>query len=145
MVKVPRLSFVVKASTSALLLVIVAQARADCLPYEPATVTLAGKLERKTFPGRPNYESVAKGDEAETGYYLVLRSGICTVASSYSPEAEAKKNIRLIQIVLDKDGYTKLRPDLGRTVRLRGQLFAEHTGHHHAPLLLRFEGAENDR
>ena len=43
------------------------RAPGECLLYEPQIVSLAGTLRRKTFPGRPNYESVARGDEAETG------------------------------------------------------------------------------
>jgi hypothetical protein len=37
----------------------------QCLSYAPASVTLTGALTSKTFPGRPNYESIEKGDEPE--------------------------------------------------------------------------------
>jgi len=42
-------------------------AAAVCLAYAPFRVSLSGTLERRTYPGHPNYESIALGDEAETG------------------------------------------------------------------------------
>lgn len=42
-----------------------------CISYAPDAV-VAGTLERHTFPGRPNYESIAKGDEAESGFYMCV-------------------------------------------------------------------------
>jgi hypothetical protein len=117
----------------------VASAISPCLRYEPDTVAVTGTLARKTFPGRPNYESVAAGDEPETGFYLELAAPICTVAS---PDSSADNNgalqgVRLVQLVLDSAGYARLRPSVGRSITLRGTLFAALTGHHHAPLLLR--------
>ncbi len=112
---------------------------APCLPYEPDTVAISGSLARKTFPGRPNYESIKDGDEPETGYYLELRAPVCTIGSPDSTEDNnaSLQGIRLVQLVLDSAGYDRLRPHLGRRVALRGTLFAAITGHHHAPLLLR--------
>ena len=53
-----------------LLLVLVlagpAQAKNECLKYEPEIVEVAGVLETKTFPGPPNYESIEAGDRPET-------------------------------------------------------------------------------
>ena len=107
-----------------------------CLRYEPDTVAIAGILTRKTFPGRPNYESVKEGDEPETGFFLEV---------PVSPDSADDNNgslhdIRLVQLVLDSAGYARLNPRLGRQVTLRGTLFAAFTGHHHAPLLLRVVG-----
>jgi len=93
---------------------------------------------RKTFPGPPNYESIQEGDEPETGFYLEVSAGLCTVASpdSMNNDNGAFSDVRLVQLVLDAAGYSHLRPQLGRQVTLRGTLFAHFTGHHHAPLLL---------
>jgi hypothetical protein len=107
---------------------------ARCLRSEPDTVALTGVLRRHTYPGAPNYESVANGDAPETGYYLHLLTPVCT-----APEAEpddAQVGIRVLQLVLDSAGYARLRSRLGSRVSLRGTLFASFTGHHHAPLLL---------
>jgi hypothetical protein len=112
-------------------------AQADCLAYDPSSVVVAGTLERRTYPGRPNVESVAGGDEPETGFYLVLSKAVCTNANAANPESF--KDVRLVQLLLDSKGYEMLRPSLGRTVRLTGRLMGRITAHHHAPLLLEFE------
>lgn len=111
-----------------------------CLPYEPALVTVSGKLTRETYPGPPNYEDISKGDAEETGFYLSLPKPICTAGdSSGSEESFAsypQENITTIQLVIDKSGYEALRPYLGKEISLQGTLFAAHTGHHHAPVLI---------
>ncbi len=117
-------------------------AHADCLPHEPASVVLEGKLQRRTYAGPPNYESVAKGDRPETGFYLLLAKAICTAGDDLS---DPQRNVRLVQLVLNKEGYDRLRPYLRQPVRLRGTLFGAHTGHHHAPVLLQFERIEDER
>ena len=109
---------------------------AACLDYSPALVSVVGKLERRTYPGRPNYESVARGDEAETGFYLILRTGVCTNGVVGAGETEPKANVKLVQLILDQAGYDALRPRLGTTIRVEGKLFGQISGHHHAPLLL---------
>src|SRR5947208_6117956 len=97
-----------------------------CLPYEPDTVAIAGLLTRKTFPGRPNYESVKEGDGPEIGFYLEVPVPVCTIASPDSSDDNngSLHEVRLVQLVLDSAGYVRLRPHLGRQVTLRGTLFA---------------------
>ena len=101
-----------------------------CLRYEPDTVAIAGVLTRKTFPGRPNYESVKKGDEPETGFCLEVGVPLCTIASPDSADDNnvSLHDIRLVQLVLDSAGYARLRPHLRRQLTLRGTLFAAFTG-----------------
>ncbi|MYN44716.1 DUF4431 domain-containing protein [Pseudoduganella sp. FT93W] len=107
-----------------------------CLQYQPETVVVTGTLHRATFPGRPNYESVANGDEAETGFYLSLDTPICTLSGT-GADREAFDSVREIQLVLNEKQYAALRPRLGKKVEARGQLFSAHTGHHHANVLMR--------
>lgn len=107
-----------------------------CARYAPVSVTLSGKLERMTFPGRPNFESVAEGDEAETGFYLLLSKKLCVDGDKDAADSYPQSGVGLIQLVLDKEGYEKLLPSLGRNVTLEGTLYAAHTGHHHAPVLM---------
>jgi len=110
-------------------------ARGACVGYEPDTVALTGQLSQRTYPGRPNYESVARGDEAETGFYVTVETPIC--ATRHLDEVNAPTaGVRTVQLVLDQAGYSRLRPSIGRTVTVRGTLFHAHTGHHHAELLL---------
>lgn len=39
-------------------------------------------------------------------------------------------------MVLDSAGHARHRPHLGRRVRATGTLFGQHTGYHHAPVLM---------
>ena len=112
--------------------------QAGCLPYGPDTVSVAGTLERRTYPGHPNYASIAEGDEPETGFYLRLSKPVCTVADTTAPDAPALRGVRLVQLVLNSTGYAALRPRLRQRVVLRGTLFGALTGHHYAPLLLQW-------
>jgi hypothetical protein len=112
-----------------------ADSHGGCLAYEPDTVLLSGELERRTYPGRPNYESVARGDEAETGFYLVVTQPLC-VTRNLDDFNEPAVGVRTVQLVLDQPGYDRLRRSLGHQVTVRGTIFHAHTGHHHAELLL---------
>ena len=107
-----------------------------CLTYEPDTVSITGTLQRLTFPGRPNYESLAQGDEPETGFYLVLAQPVCTRGESASTDAYPIGAADTVQLLLDSAGYARLRSSLGLQLTVSGTLAARFTGHHHAPLLL---------
>jgi len=108
-----------------------------CVSYEPAIVSLSGHLERRTYPGPPNYESIKNGDEPEVGFYLTLPQPLCTLAGdSNAPDEYPQQGVTLVQLVLDKAGYDKLQSSLDRKVTLQGGLSASFNGHHHAPLLL---------
>ncbi|MYM33374.1 DUF4431 domain-containing protein [Duganella sp. FT94W] len=109
---------------------------ADCLPYEPAAVSLSGLLHRATFPGRPNFENIATGDQPETGFYLTLKQPICT-RGDHDPNSTPHDAVREVQLVLTEKQYAALRPQLGQTVQLKGQLFSSFSGHHHTDVLLR--------
>src|SRR5690242_5188894 len=59
--------------------------RSKCLPYEPLIVELRGVLIQRTFPGPPNYESIRKGDRAETSWLLDRPDSICVQEDKASP------------------------------------------------------------
>ena len=111
-----------------------------CAAYEPAVTTVTGKLERRTYPGPPNYESVQAGDDAETGLYLHLASPVCINATPGDEINREQRDVLVIQLNLDAEQYAALRPLLGKTITLRGTLYAAHTAHHHAPSVLNFAG-----
>jgi hypothetical protein len=121
---------------SCIFAVVPAKAETHCIEYDPVQISLAGELQRLTFPGRPSYESVAAEDEPETGLYLSLPKPICTVGDTSSADGYPQQGVTLVQLVLDGAGYAQLRFFLGQEVVLSGTLFARHMGHHHAPLLL---------
>ncbi|HEY6095548.1 MAG TPA: DUF4431 domain-containing protein [Gallionellaceae bacterium] len=107
-----------------------------CLAYEPAETAITGKLVRLVFPGPPNFESIALGDEAEIHFYLVPAQPICTDGDASSATHYPQHDVNLVQLVLRRGQYQALKASLGRKVTLIGSLFAAHTAHHHAPLLL---------
>jgi hypothetical protein len=115
-----------------------ADALSACLRYR-GTVELHGTLRREVFPGPPNFESIADGDEPQAGFYLHLADAVCAQPSTEEAEAPtepALQGVTHVQLVLDSAGYERLRPQLDQEVTIRGSLFSSHTGHHHAPLLL---------
>jgi hypothetical protein len=109
---------------------------APCMPYEPKVVFLRGDLVQKTFPGPPNFESVADGDRADKGFYLRLLEPACTLDGGKDTPWEALADIRLVQLVLDQAGYDRLRCKMGTTVTLKGTLFAPHSAFHHGDALM---------
>ena len=109
---------------------------ADCMNYEPDSVVLTGKIVRKTFPGRPNYESIKNGDEPETCWILVSAQPFCVNAktedSTYSQEA----GIKQVQLVFMGSEYHKYKNLVGKKVLVHGQLVPMQTGHHHTRMLI---------
>lgn len=115
-----------------LFLLTIQPAPQQCLTYEPDTVALQGTIRRHTFPGPPNYESVAKGDAAERVWVLHLVKPICVSASS---DWEKETGVSDVQLVIT-NGYSQYRKFLGRKVVVSGTMYRAHTGHHHTKVLL---------
>ena len=109
-----------------------------CFSYESAKVTLKGKISRKTFAGRPNYESIEKGDEPETYWILHLSEPICVKGDESMPNGEStENNVFDIQLGLDEEQYAKYKDLLGKPVVIRGTLSHAISGHHHTNILLK--------
>jgi hypothetical protein len=110
----------------------------DCLSYEPASVTLSGRVFKKVFPGPPNYESVEEGDEPEAAWILRLAKPICVKADAQFEFNVAVDNVSDIHLVLSGNQFSQVRR-LSRkgTVILRGKLFHSFTGHHHTEVLMK--------
>jgi hypothetical protein len=131
----PRHILLLAVVTSAIGISTHRSAAAQCLAYEPKVVRLSGVIVRETHPGRPNYESIANGDEPETIWVLKLKKAICVIASDdINVEADNEKEI---QLVLEAEQYRRYRHLLGQRVTVSGKLFHSHTGHHHKTLLLK--------
>ena len=112
---------------------------AECLNYEPESTFLTGKIVRKTFPGRPNYESIKEGDEPETYWILVSAEPLCLNGKKdkngkqlYNPES----NVYQVQLVFMGNEYRTYRNLVGKNVIVRGSLFSMQTGHHHTNVLI---------
>lgn len=112
-----------------------ASANAECLSYN-GRVTVSGKLTRQTFPGRPNFESVARGDEPETYFVLRLDHAACVRANPADDQSVFVPSIRDMQLMLNGTQFPQLRPLLGKHVHLSGSLEPAVTGHHHTAVML---------
>ncbi len=107
-----------------------------CLQYEPDTVQLSGTLARHMYYGAPGFGEDPAHDQREVGFYLDLPRPVCMVAGANDVDVP-KSGIRRVQLILDEQGYARLRPFVGKRVALRGTLLGAFTGHHHTPVLLR--------
>ncbi|MGO4706371.1 DUF4431 domain-containing protein [Microvirga sp. 2MCAF38] len=106
----------------------------DCLSYENP-VAIEGVLMRATYPGPPNYQSVAEGDVAETYFFLKPTRSFCVNAAD-DGLGDAVEKVTRIQLVLSGAQYSQLRRWIGRRLRLKGSLFGAITGHHRTPVLM---------
>ncbi len=105
-------------------------ANAQCLPGQPSVVRLTGVLERVTFAGPPNYESVQSGDAPETYFVLRLPAQVCVDDSDQGVISASR-----LQLFLEPGQYDQFRSQLGKRITLPGELWPAETGHHHTPLM----------
>jgi len=97
---------------------------AECLRY--GAVELTGRLVQQTYPGRPDYESVTKGDEALVIWILQLHRSVCIARSS--SDYPGSYGTREIQLVLGADQYARgneyarYRDLLGKEITVTGEL-----------------------
>lgn len=123
--------------------VLLAEVESSCYPDEPAQVTVTGILKEETFPGPPNYESVAEGDRAEQVFVLIFEPHICTSGSSYDdstdePNPDVDKS-ELVFLGNSVKLYDILRPYLDKKVQCKGQLFDAQNAEHHTSVLIQID------
>ena len=111
-------------------------APSHCFAYAPAVVTLEGVVTRKTFPGPPNYESLAGGDAPMTYWILALDRPACVDATPGDDTETAESGVRRVQLILNESQYRTYGALLGKRVRVAGTLTHQATGHHVEVLLL---------
>jgi len=105
---------------------------AGCKAYEPAVVSLHGTLVRETLAGPPNYHDIHK-----TIWLLKLESPICVDEDKAQPDLNpSRKNVRNVQLVLNKEHDERANALRGKRVVATGTLFGAHTGHHNTSVLL---------
>jgi hypothetical protein len=106
----------------------------DCLEYEPVTVEVVGTLKEEVFPGRPNFESIAQGDEPEDCLILHLDKTICVKGKKNDPYYPPHSIVDKLHLALTiEDSTEKL---INKKVAVKGNLFSAHTAHHHTTVLL---------
>ena len=98
-------------------------------------VTAEGRLSLRSYPGRPNYQSIADGDEEERVFILELPASVCIDDGGHF--TDPGEPFRTVHIFADSPQLIRrLRSAVGRRVAVTGEGFGEETGHHHAPLVI---------
>ncbi|AMX17788.1 hypothetical protein IEC338SC_0612 [Acinetobacter pittii] len=98
---------------------------------EGQKLTLSGTLLRITYPGPPNYESVADGDEPET--YWVLQPNKKINCAIDAPNFDNHTKMQLVMMGNEYRDYASL---VGKNVTINGELMYSISGHHHTSLLI---------
>lgn len=112
---------------------------AKCLDYEPSVSTISGVLVKETFAGRPNYSSLAEGDEIESYFFIKTSVPFCVRAKPNELLNESRQHIKIVQLVFLSNSqafYDSLRSRLGGAVACTGTLFSANTAHHRSKVLL---------
>lgn len=112
---------------------------APALSYEPDEVTLVGTVRRETFPGRPNYEDITKGDELEVYWILQLRKPVDVIGAKDADIDVTECAVREVQLVfgvLSKKSYPDYRDLLGKPVIVTGSLYHAISAHHKTAVLI---------
>jgi Domain of unknown function (DUF4431) len=107
-----------------------------CFPFGPDTVQLTGVVRRTTYPGPPNFERVASGDEPESIFVLELEAPVCAAGGRDQELGDSARGVDLVQLLTDSAGYAELERGATEPTTLRGTLFPAHTAHHRTPILL---------
>jgi TonB family protein len=125
-----------KLTTPTLIKKTTSRAQSRCFGYGAPGVTVQGRISRRVFPGRPNYSSVANGDEPEEVWIVNLANPLCTTTGDADQPSEG--DVRAMQMLFDSaDSYRAYQSMVGENVRIGG--FLEHaiTGHHHTPVMIK--------
>jgi hypothetical protein len=110
-------------------------------------IELEGRLERQVFPGPPNYSDIRRGDLPDSAFILVMDDPFCLIEGESGPTTSFR---RVHVYAADSSLNARLRAAVGRRIRVIGEGFEAHTGHHRSPLVvevsdLRMEGSRHVR
>lgn len=102
---------------------------ADCLPYEPAVVTITGNTEAEFGYGPPGFGEDPAQDAKEQYVLLTLDHPICVSGGESGSMDEDVSRIQSIQLVFGI--HQHYDPQLlGQRVSVSGQLFHRISGGH---------------
>lgn len=109
---------------------------AGCV-IENDELSVIGALSRETFAGPPNFESVERGDAAETYWILTVREPIvlCPLAAA-DGKSHTVGRLSRFQLVLNAEQRGLMRALIARHAWVRGRLIMGRTGHHHTGALI---------
>ncbi|MFY0665584.1 MAG: DUF4431 domain-containing protein [Natronospirillum sp.] len=99
--------------------------------------TLHGKVREEVFPGPPNYESINDGDRPQFYWILYTNEPISLVGRSMESGELYENGLScMFQLSISSEVYDKHFDILGKYIRVEGEVFFGHTGHHKTKALL---------
>lgn len=101
-------------------------------------ICIDGHIVEQIFPGPPNYESVAAGDQPLDEWVLVADQPVTNMyPCGFSRPITLEEASRLQLVFIgDGDQYKQYAPLIGKRVEVRGICFWAHSGYHCTPLLI---------
>ena len=99
----------------------------DCPVFAGREWEFAGHLVARTYPGPPNYESLASRDKPIKRWYLQLPIAACFAGYNHQT---------LFQLSLKPEEFEKYRRFLGREIIVKGTLEEGVPGRHNTPLIM---------
>jgi hypothetical protein len=99
------------------------------------TTRFLGVLEKRTHPGPPNFESVEKGDRADTDLFLRLPAPLCVDASP-PLDPRGVSGVHSLQLIVSGETGAEAEKQVGAKVRVRGQLRGARSRLHRTPVVL---------
>ncbi len=118
-----------KALPLLLILVFYSAHAVVCIEPNNEEITLSGYVERVTFPGRPNYESIEDGDEPETAWIITTDTPICI------------KGLKRHQNTFHLFWINNKHITKPGKYTISGKTMEAHTVHHHTPVLIEVDHA----
>ena len=105
--------------------------------FDGQTTTLYGKVREELFPGPPNYESIDNGDVPQFYWILYTNEPISLVGRCMETnELRDNGESCAFQLCLTGQIYNNRLDILGKYVKVDGEIFFGHTGHHKTKALL---------
>jgi|GEM_PF-6303650 len=115
----------------------------ECWSDASRSCLLTGSLEVHTYPGRPNYQDIKKGDEEETGLYLKLDQPVTIHFKDWvdGKETSAHEQVLLMHIAGEfSDRFFGIAKGKNH-VSIHAPIFEWQNGHHHTHFVI---GAKNN-
>jgi hypothetical protein len=101
------------------------------------SVTLYGRVKEELFPGPPNYESINDGDTPQFYWILYTNSPVGIVSRSLEGEELVDLgNSCSFQLSVPPEFYDDKNDIVGKFVKVTGQMFVGHSGHHKTKALV---------
>ena len=110
----------------------------ECWSDSSNPCLLTGSLEIHTYPGRPNYQDIKKGDEKETGLYLKLDQPIRIHFKDWvdGRESSTTEQVTLMQLAGEfSDKFYRIAKNKNH-VSMNAPVFEWQNGHHHTHFLI---------